>query len=77
MATRALRDIIGRLKQSGKCVLFSSHIMQEVDALCDDVVVIGAGQVKFDGTISALRDHAGTEDLEDAFVHMAGLGEEA
>ena len=77
MATRALREIITRLKQDGKCVLFSSHIMQEVDALCDDVVVIGTGQVKFDGTIRNLREHAGTEDLEDAFVHMAGLGEEA
>lgn len=75
MATRALRDIIMRLKQAGKCVLFSSHIMQEVDALCDNVVVIGSGEVKFDGTISALREYAGTEDLEEAFVQMAGLGE--
>lgn len=74
MATRALRDIILGLKQAGKCVLFSSHIMQEVDALCDNVVVIGAGEVKFDGAIGALRDHAGTQDLEDAFVQMAGLG---
>ncbi len=76
MATRALREIISRLKADGKCVLFSSHIMQEVDALCDDVVVIGKGEVKFDGTIASLRQHAGTEDLEDAFVRMAGLGDE-
>ncbi len=76
MATRALREIISRLKADGKCVLFSSHIMQEVDALCDDVVVIGKGEVKFDGTIANLRQHAGTEDLEDAFVRMAGLGDE-
>lgn len=77
MATRALREIIGRLKAEGKCVLFSSHIMQEVDALCDNVVVIGAGRVRFDGTISALREHAGTEDLEEAFVRLAGLTEES
>ena len=77
MATRALREIISHLKETGKCVLFSSHIMQEVDALCDDVVVIGKGQVKFDGTIKSLREHAGTEDLEDVFVRMAGLGDEA
>ena len=76
MATRALREIIAKLKQDGKCILFSSHIMQEVDALCDDVVVIGAGKVKFDGTIAALREHAGTEDLEEAFVQMAVLGAE-
>jgi sodium transport system ATP-binding protein len=75
MATRALRDIISKLKQIGKCVLFSSHIMQEVDALCDDVIVIGGGQIRFDGTIDALRELAGTEDLEEAFVQMAGLGE--
>jgi len=75
MATRALRDIISKLKQIGKCVLFSSHIMQEVDALCDDVIVIGGGKIRFDGTIDALRELAGTEDLEEAFVQMAGLSE--
>lgn len=74
MATRALREIILELKDSGKCIVFSSHVMQEVDALCDDVVVIGAGQVRFDGTIDALRAHAGTEDLEDAFVRLAAPG---
>lgn len=77
MATRALRKIIKRLKDAGKCVLFSSHIMQEVDALCDDVVVIAHGQVKFDGTIAELRAHAGTEDLEEAFVQLAGLSEDS
>ena len=76
MATRALREIIQSLKDAGKCVLFSSHIMQEVDALCDDVVVIGQGEVKFDGTIGALREQAGTQDLEDAFVQLAGVGED-
>lgn len=77
MATRALRGIIRRLKEAGKCVLFSSHIMQEVDALCDDVVVIAHGQVKFDGTIAQLRAHAGTEDLEEAFVQLADLSEDS
>ena len=77
MATRALRNIIRRLKEAGKCVLFSSHIMQEVDALCDDVLVIAHGQVKFDGTIAELRAHAGTEDLEEAFVQLADLSEDS
>ena len=77
MATRALRNIIRRLKEAGKCVLFSSHIMQEVDALCDDVIVIAHGQVKFDGTIAELRAHAGTEDLEEAFVRLADLSEDS
>ena len=77
MATRALREIINKLKRDGKCVLFSSHIMQEVDALCDDVVVIGQGEVRFDGTIGALREHADTDDLEEAFIRLTGIGEES
>ncbi len=76
MATRALRSIVRQLKTHGKCVLFSSHIMQEVDALCDDVVVIGKGEVKFDGSIEALRSHAGTDDLEEAFIQLAGVEEQ-
>lgn len=76
MATRALRDIIRQLKDAGKCVLFSSHIMQEVDALCDDVIVISHGEVKFDGTINALREQAGTDDLEDAFIQLADIKED-
>lgn len=70
MATRALRDIIVGLKKQGKCVLFSSHIMQEVENLCDDIVIIGKGVVKFDGTLQSLRNQSGEQDLEDAFVSM-------
>ncbi|MEM7078142.1 MAG: ATP-binding cassette domain-containing protein [Pseudomonadota bacterium] len=77
MATRALREIILGLKREGKCVLFSSHIMQEVEALCDDVIIIGKGEVKFSGTLDELRANAGTTDLEDAFVRLAGVEEEA
>ncbi|MEM9623772.1 MAG: ATP-binding cassette domain-containing protein [Pseudomonadota bacterium] len=77
MATRALRDIIRNLQQAGKCVVFSSHIMQEVDALCDSVVVIGQGEVRFDGSIEQMRQHAGTQDLEEAFIRMAGIQTDA
>lgn len=76
MATRGLRQIIRDLKDSGKCVLFSSHIMQEVDALCDDIIVISHGEVKFDGTIEAFRRDAGTEDLEEAFIRVADIRED-
>ncbi|MBT7333873.1 MAG: ATP-binding cassette domain-containing protein [Gammaproteobacteria bacterium] len=75
MATRALREIILNLRSQGKCILFSSHIMQEVDALCDHVIVISSGLVRFDGSISDFRALAGTASLEDAFVQIAGLGE--
>ena len=73
MATRALRDIVHGLRAAGCCVLFSSHIMQEVENLCDDVVIIGGGQVRYAGTLGDLRIAAGTADLEEAFVIVAGL----
>ncbi len=76
MATRALREIIFELKEAGKCVLFSSHIMQEVEALCDDVVIIGAGEVRFNGTLDELRTRAGTDNLEDAFISLTGMDSE-
>jgi len=75
MATRALREIILNLKRQGRCVLFSSHIMQEVANLCDDVIVIGGGEVRFQGTLAELVAASGEEDLEDAFIRMAGVEE--
>jgi len=75
MATRALREIILNLKNQGRCVLFSSHIMQEVANLCDDVIVIGGGEVRFQGTLDELVHASGEEDLEDAFIRMAGVEE--
>ena len=70
MATRALRDIIVHLKQEGRCVLFSSHIMQEVANLGDDIVVIGHGRVLFAGTLSQLVEDAQEADLEEAFIRI-------
>ncbi|MEM8862007.1 MAG: ATP-binding cassette domain-containing protein [Chloroflexota bacterium] len=75
MSTRAMRDIIRRLRDEGKTVLFSSHIMQEVAALCDNIVVIAKGTVVAQGTADALREQAGAENLEDAFVSIIGSGE--
>jgi len=70
MATRALRDIINGLKDRGKCILFSSHIMQEVETLCEDIVIINKGVVKFNGTIDEFRNHSGSQDLEEAFLKI-------
>lgn len=72
MATRALRQIILKLKAEGRCVLFSSHIMQEVTNLCDDVVIVGGGRVRFQGRLDELRTRSGEADLEDAFIRMVG-----
>lgn len=68
MATRSLRDLILRLKDSGRCVLFSSHVMQEVAALCDDICIIAHGKVAIDGSADSIRERTGCADLEDAFV---------
>ena len=68
MATRSLRELILKLKDTGRCVLFSSHIMQEVAALCDDICIIANGKVAIDDSIDGIRARTGCEDLEDAFV---------
>jgi len=68
MATRSLRDLILKLRDDGRCVLFSSHVMQEVAALCDEIVIIANGKVAIDDTIDGIRNRTGADDLEEAFV---------
>jgi sodium transport system ATP-binding protein len=72
MSLRGVRALLRRLRDEGKCVLLSSHFMQEVSALCDRIVVIAAGRVVAEGTPQDLRRAAGQEDLEDAFVCLVG-----
>jgi len=69
MATRSLRELILKLRDAGRCVLFSSHIMQEVAALCDDICIIANGRVAIDDSVEGIRTRTGCDDLEDAFVH--------
>ncbi len=68
MATRSLRELILKLKDAGRCVLFSSHVMQEVAALCDDIVIIADGLVAINDSADGIREQTGCDDLEDAFV---------
>ena len=75
MATRAMREFLKQLKREGRCVLFSSHIMQEVAALCDRIVVIAKGRVVADESPDALRAQTGEVNLEDAFVKLIGSEE--
>ena len=75
MATRSLRDLILKLKDAGRCVLFSSHVMQEVAALCDDIVIINKGKVAIDDSADGIRRRTGCDDLEDAFVRALDLVE--
>ncbi len=74
MTTRNLREVIRRLRDAGKCVLFSSHVMQEVSALCDEIVIVAKGSVVAHGTSADLLAASGRDNLEDAFVHLAGEG---
>ena len=74
-ATRQVRALLRELKGAGRCILFSSHVMQEVSALCDRVVVIARGQVVAEGTPDDLRQKTGRESLEDAFVAAIGSEE--
>jgi sodium transport system ATP-binding protein len=72
MSTRAMRRFVRRLRDEGRCVLFSSHVMQEVAALCDEIVVVGDGRVVAEGSPDALRAATGESDLEEAFVAALG-----
>lgn len=76
MATRSLRDLILKLRAAGHCVLFSSHVMQEVAALCDDIVIIANGQVAIDDSADGIRRRTGCDDLEDAFVRAIEMTED-
>ena len=72
MAVRALRRLLLQLRVAGHCVLFSSHVMQEVSALCDEVVVIAHGVVLEHGTPDQIRARTGAGSLEEAFVRLIG-----
>jgi len=75
MSTRNMRAFIRRLRDEGKTVLFSSHVMQEVSALCDHIVVIAQGKIVASGTPDELRQTTGQANLEDAFVTVIGSEE--
>ena len=75
MSVRTLRDELRALRTQGKCLLFSSHVMQEVAALCDRIVVLAHGRIVAAGTSEQLIARAGTQGLEDAFVALIGSDE--
>lgn len=68
MATRHLRDWLRELRGQGRCVLLSSHVMQEVEALVDELVIIAAGRVTMRGSPAELRQSFPGHSLEEIFV---------
>ncbi len=75
MSTRAMRGVIRQLRDEGRCILFTSHVMQEVAMLCDNIVIIAGGRVAAQGSPDELRQRTGQENLEDAFVSIIGSKE--
>lgn len=72
MATRGLREIIRQLANEGHCIVFSSHIMQEVAALCDEIAIISDGNISMTGSLETLLSTTDQQSLEDAFVVAIG-----
>jgi len=78
LSTRALREVLRHLASpagGAKCIVLSSHIMQEVERLCDEVVIVAHGRTVAHGTVRALCERSGESDFEEAFVKLA-FGEE-
>ena len=75
MNTRVLRDVLRRLRNQGHCILFSSHVMQEVASLCDRVVVMANGKIKAVGSPSQLCRQTDKDSLEEAFISLIGSDE--
>jgi sodium transport system ATP-binding protein len=67
---RAVLENIARLRDLGKCILFSTHIMREVEKLCDRVAIVGKGRIRACGTLAELRERHGQEDLEELFFAL-------
>jgi sodium transport system ATP-binding protein len=74
---RSLRAILRRLRDSGVCVVFSSHVLEEVRALCNRLVVISGGSLVAEGSPAEICTRAGASSLEDAFVKLTGDMENA
>jgi sodium transport system ATP-binding protein len=71
LSTRALRRLLGHLRSEGKCIVLSSHIMQEVEQLADHLVIVAHGRSVAQGSATEIRQRAGATSLEDAFVALA------
>lgn len=70
ITTRAVRRLLKELKNQGRCIIFSSHLMHEVSGLCDRIIVIDHGKILVDGDLSAVKDAGKADSLEDAFVNL-------
>src|ERR1700744_2239219 len=70
LVARAVIETVETLRDQGKCILFSTHIMREVEKLCDRVAIVARGKVQAIGTLEELRDQHGERDLEELFFRL-------
>jgi sodium transport system ATP-binding protein len=70
LVARAVMDNIRQLRDLGKCILFSTHIMREVEKLCDRVAILRRGRIQACGTLAEVREEYGEEDLEELFFQL-------
>jgi len=75
ITTRAVRNMLLTLRDQGRCILFSSHLMHEVGGLCDRVLIIAGGEIVADGSVASIIELSGAKTLEDAFIRLSQLGE--
>jgi len=74
-SSRAVHKMIAELKAEGRCVLFCSHIMQEVIDICDRIIVIADGEAVADGTVDDLLTQTGRDNIEESFLDLTGTRE--
>ena len=70
LVARAVMQNIEQLRDLGKCILFSTHIMREVEKLCDRVAIVSRGRIQATGTLPELRHRYGQQDLEELFFKL-------
>lgn len=75
ITTRAVRNMLLTLRDQGRCILFSSHLMHEVGGLCDRVLIIAGGEIVADSSVAGILELSGTTTLEDAFIKLSQLAE--
>lgn len=75
LVARAVLKAVEQLRDQGKCILFSTHIMREVEKVCNRVAIISKGKIQAIGTLEELRERHGENDLEELFFRMVSFGE--
>ncbi len=70
LVARALLDAVAELRDNGKCIVFSTHIMREAEKLCDRIAIMHRGHILAEGTLGELCDEHRERDLEELFFRL-------